>query len=582
MHFPHPLPPPCSAQRNEAVLSLIGSTPLVALRMEPEGMTIHAKCEFLNPSGSIKDRLAQCIILDAEKRGLLQPDSIILECTSGNTGISLAMLGAALGHRVAILMSDSVSGERRQLIQQLGAELILFQSGASYQTGIDLSLEMAANDRRYFLPCQFENPLNAEDHIHTTGQEILRQVPRAVDAFVAGFGTGGSLAGWGKAIKARCPDARVYAMEPDEAAMLSGEMPCCHWIEGVSGGFIPALLRTAPLDGTVKVKSTEAMAMTQRLKRQFGLLVGTSSGANVAAAVKIAQDLPPGACVVTLLCDRAERYFSTRLFADFTSPKQPITVRITHDDIVNVPKSTPYHSAVDRASSPGCPNHAPLNLVASPAPMSASSKWISRASSDPALSSSSATVSRSCLTTNPPFRSPPSSSPLSANISPRKEDTRAEPHQLRPQGLPCARVPATCANPSTASTASPPTNSRSPPPVTPCSSSPTSAATASSSSTLTEPAHGSRQNASKPAASAGPPPASPANGGSSSTPKPCNFSSTASTSAEPPSSPGMNVRIDTQKSQKLVKVRHVDCYYICSGKRHPTRHPTAPQPPRRA
>ncbi len=175
--------------------------------MEPEGVTIHAKCEFLNPSGSIKDRLAQCIILDAEKRGLLQPDSIILECTSGNTGISLAMLGAALGHRVSILMSDSASGERRQLIQQLGAELILFKSGASYQTGIDLSLEMAANDRRYLLP------------------------------------------------------------------------------------------------------------------RQFGLLVGTSSGAN-AAAVRVAQDLPPDACVVTLLCDRAERYFSTRLFADFTSPPQ--------------------------------------------------------------------------------------------------------------------------------------------------------------------------------------------------------------------------------------------------------------------
>jgi len=319
-------PSPPAVRRNDAVLSLIGNTPLLELRFEPEGVTVHAKCEFLNPSGSIKDRLAQCIILDAEKRGLLQPDSIILECTSGNTGISLAMLGAALGHHVAILMSESASCERRQIIQQFGAELILFQSGGSYQTGIDLSLEMAAKDPRYFLPRQFENPLNAEDHVHSTGQEILWQVPRLVDAFVVGFGTGGSLAGCGKAIKARCPNAKVYAMEPDEAAMLAGEMPCCHWIEGVSGGFIPPLLRSAPLDGTIKVKSTEALAMTQRLNREFGLLVGTSSGANVAAAVKIAQDLRPEACVVTLLCDRAERYFSTRLFTDPAPPPQTATV----------------------------------------------------------------------------------------------------------------------------------------------------------------------------------------------------------------------------------------------------------------
>ena len=314
-------------QRNEAVLSLIGNTPLVELRFKPEGVTIHAKCEFLNPSGSIKDRLAQSIILDAERRGLLQPDSIILECTSGNTGISLAMLGAALGHRVAILMSNSASCERRQIIKQFGAELILFESGGSYQTGIDLSIEMAARDARYFLPRQFENPLNAEDHIHTTGQEILWQAPAPVDAFVAGFGTGGTLAGCGKAIKERCPNARVFAMEPDEAAMLAGELPCCHWIEGVSGGFVPPLLRSAPLDGSIKVKSSEALAMSQRLNRQFGLLVGTSSGANVAAALKIAQDLAPGACVVTILCDRAERYFSTRLFADpCPPPPQPAAV----------------------------------------------------------------------------------------------------------------------------------------------------------------------------------------------------------------------------------------------------------------
>jgi cysteine synthase A len=194
--------------------------------------------------------------------------------------------------------------------------VILFKTTSGYQTGIDISLEMAARDQRYFLPRQFENPLNAADHEHTTGQEILRQLSGPIDAFVAGYGTGGTLAGCGRAIKTRHPDARIIAMEPAEAALLSGEMPCCHSIEGVTGGFIPPLLRQAPLDGAVKVKSEEALAMARRLAAQFGLLVGTSSGANTAAALRVARDLPPGACVVTMLCDRAERYFSTRLFQD--------------------------------------------------------------------------------------------------------------------------------------------------------------------------------------------------------------------------------------------------------------------------
>ena len=298
------------------VLTLIGNTPTVPLHFKPEGLTIYAKCEFLNPSGSVKDRLAMTVILDAQRRGLLHKDSIILECTSGNTGIALAMVGAALGYRVAILMSEGASIERRQIIRQFGAELILFQSNKGYQTGIDLSLDMAAKDTRYFLPKQFENPLNAEDHENTTGPEILNQVPGPIGAFVAGYGTGGTLAGCGKAIKKQYPNARIIAMEPAEAALLCGEMPCCHWIEGVTGGFIPPLLRSAPLDGEIKVASVEAVNMAKRLNQEFGLLVGTSSGANVAAALKIAATVPTGTNVVTLLCDRAERYFSTRLFHD--------------------------------------------------------------------------------------------------------------------------------------------------------------------------------------------------------------------------------------------------------------------------
>ena len=310
------------SQPARAVLSLIGNTPLVRLHFHPEDVAIYAKCEFLNPSGSIKDRLAKCVVLDAERRGLLKPGSIILECTSGNTGIALAMVGAAAGYGVTILMSETASVERRLLIQQFGAELVLFKSNDGYETGIRLSQEMARRDERYFLPRQFENPINAEDHEHSTGQEILEALPGSVDAFVAGYGTGGTLAGVGKAVKDRDPLALVIAMEPAEAALLCGEMPCCHSIEGVTGGFIPPLLRSAPLDDEFKVRSSDALAMTRRLHREFGLLVGTSSGANVFAALAIASKLGPDPTVVTILCDRAERYFSTQLFSPGTTTSQ--------------------------------------------------------------------------------------------------------------------------------------------------------------------------------------------------------------------------------------------------------------------
>ncbi|MBP6506556.1 MAG: cysteine synthase family protein [Opitutaceae bacterium] len=297
------------------LFALIGHTPLIPLRFAAEGLTVYAKAEFCNPSGSIKDRLAMTILLDARARGLLWPDTTILECTSGNTGISLAMVGTALGCRVKILMSDTASIERRHLMRHLGAELQLFKAGKGYQTGIDLSHEMAAADPRYFLPRQFENPLNALDHEENTGPEIIAQMAQRVDAFVSGFGTGGTLTGCGRALKKHHPAVQVIVMEPSEAAMLSGEMPCCHSIEGVSGGFVPPLLAGAPIDGRVKVSSADALAMTCRLARDFGLLVGTSSGANVHAALQTAGRLGPAARVATILCDRAERYYSTNLFA---------------------------------------------------------------------------------------------------------------------------------------------------------------------------------------------------------------------------------------------------------------------------
>jgi len=195
--------------------------------------------------------------------------------------------------------------------------VILLPDGGTYQAGIDLSREMAARDPRYFLPHQFDNPLNVDDHEQHTGPEILRQVAGPIDAFVAGYGTGASLGGCGRAVKTRFPNARIVAMEPAEDEMHGAECRCCFCIEGVAGkGFVPPLLRHAPLDATVKISAEAAMWMTRRLHREFGLLVGTSSGANVTAAMCVARDLPAGATVVTLLCDRAERYFSTPLFSE--------------------------------------------------------------------------------------------------------------------------------------------------------------------------------------------------------------------------------------------------------------------------
>lgn len=303
-----------AAQSVPEIFSLIGRTPLLPLRFGAEGLTIYAKAEFTNPSGSIKDRLALSILLDARNRGLLRPDSIILECTSGNTGISLAMVGTALGYRVRILMSENASVERRHLMRHLGAEIELFKPLRGYLTGIELSRKLAAADPRIFLPRQFENPLNALDHEEHTGPEIIAQM-KNVDAFVSGYGTGGTLTGCGRALKRHHPAVQIVAMEPAEAAMLSGESPCCHTIEGVAGGYVPPLLTGAAIDRVEKVSSADALAMTRRLAREFGLLVGTSSGANVCAALQTARRLGPAARVVTILCDRAERYYSTSLFA---------------------------------------------------------------------------------------------------------------------------------------------------------------------------------------------------------------------------------------------------------------------------
>jgi cysteine synthase A len=291
---------------------------MMRLEFEPEGAAVFAKCEFLNPSGSIKDRLAKTVVDDAEKRGALNRDSIILECSSGNTGVAFAMLGAARGYGVTIVISEHASRVRRQLIEHFGAKVVCFP-GENYWDGVELTRKMAAAEPRYFLPRQFENPLNPEDHEHATGREIIAQVPGAIDGLVAGYGTGGTLAGVGAALRRRYPAVQVHAMEPAEAALLLGETSCCHRIEGVADGFVPPLMRGVKLDGVVKITSAAATRMARRLAHEFGLLVGISSGANVAAALELGARLQASGgrnapVVVTLLCDRAERYFSTALF----------------------------------------------------------------------------------------------------------------------------------------------------------------------------------------------------------------------------------------------------------------------------
>jgi cysteine synthase len=301
-------------RRLSPIGALIGHTPLLPLVFDEEGVTVQAKAEFLNPSGSIKDRFALAVIEDAEKRGQLQPDSVILECSSGNTGVALSMIGAAKGYRVKIVISEVASRERRLLMEHFGAEVVTF-GGDDYWTGVKLTRELAAKDPRYFLPRQFENPLNVQDHEAGTGAEILQQMPGPIDAFVAGYGTGGTLAGVSRALRREHPELRVFVMEPAEAAILLGESPCAHHIEGISDGFLPPLMEGVRYDGVIKVRSEEAMRMAQRLAIEFGLPVGTSSGANIVACLHVAKSLRQDARIVTLLCDRAERYFSTQLFS---------------------------------------------------------------------------------------------------------------------------------------------------------------------------------------------------------------------------------------------------------------------------
>ena len=294
------------------VLDSIGHTPMIRLKHASveTGCNVYGKAEFLNPGGSIKDRIARYIILEAERRGELEPGMTIMEVTSGNTGIALAMVGAMRGYRVVIIMPETVSEERRRMIEFFGAELELLPCVNDMQAAIGKPEALAAKRDDIFLPRQFANPDNVDTHRKTTGPEILRQLKGEIDAFVMGVGTGGTIMGVGRAIRKAGSPARVVAVEPDESAVMSGSDRGCHGIQGLADGFIPELVDLDEIDEIIRITTDDAIEASHVISREEGLLVGISSGANVLAAIQVARELGPGHTVVTMLCDRGERYLS--------------------------------------------------------------------------------------------------------------------------------------------------------------------------------------------------------------------------------------------------------------------------------
>jgi len=272
---------------------------------------MYAKGEFLNPGGCIKDRVAVAMIEGAERDGRLKPDSIIVEPTSGNTGIGIALVGRLKGYPVRIVMPENMSQERKKLIKVLGADLILTPAAKSLPGAVEKVRRLAAEDPRVFVPQQFENPDNPRIHYEETAYELWRQMAGEIDCFVAGVGSGGTLQGIGKFLKEQKPDVRIVAVEPKDVSALLGHEPGLHQIQGIGDGFIPAVLDVALIDEVIEVTDDDAIETTRQLGRDFGLLVGISSGANVWAARQLSARLKGN--IATVLPDRAERYFSTSL-----------------------------------------------------------------------------------------------------------------------------------------------------------------------------------------------------------------------------------------------------------------------------
>ena len=300
---------------------LIGGTPLLELthieKEEQLGAKIFAKLEYLNPAGSVKDRIAKAMLDDAETSGRLKPGSVIIEPTSGNTGIGLAAVAAARGYRIIIVMPETMSVERRQLMKAYGAELVLTEGAKGMKGAIAKADELAAEIPDSFIPGQFVNPANPKAHYETTGPEIWADTDGAVDIFVAGVGTGGTITGVGEYLKARNPKVKVVAVEPATSAVLSTGVAGSHKIQGIGAGFVPEVLNTRVYDEIIPVSNEDAFAAGKRIGKSEGVLVGISSGAAAAAAIELAKRPEnAGKNIVVLLPDTGDRYLSTALFAD--------------------------------------------------------------------------------------------------------------------------------------------------------------------------------------------------------------------------------------------------------------------------
>ncbi|NLZ39328.1 MAG: cysteine synthase A [Firmicutes bacterium] len=299
-----------------SIAELIGQTPMVRLnRITEAGMAeVVVKLEYFNPGGSIKDRIAMSMILAAEKAGKLKPGDTILEPTSGNTGIGLAMLAAARGFRLILVMPDTMSVERRNLLKAYGAKYILTPGAKGMQGSIEKVEEILQEHPEYFVPQQFANPANPEVHRHTTAREILEQTEGKIDAFVAGVGTGGTITGVGEVLKRELPKVQICAVEPATSPVLSGGQPGPHKIQGIGAGFIPSVLNTRIIDQVIPVSNEDAFATARKLAEKEGMLVGISSGAAVFAALQVARRLGPNKRVVVIAPDTGERYLTTELF----------------------------------------------------------------------------------------------------------------------------------------------------------------------------------------------------------------------------------------------------------------------------
>jgi cysteine synthase A len=308
----------------ENILGTIGKTPVVRVqRLGPKHVTLYVKCEFFNPLSSVKDRLAIAIIEDAERKGTLKPGQTVVEATSGNTGIALAMVCAAKGYPFVAIMSDSFSVERRRLMRFLGAKVILTPA-AERGSGMVRKAEELAKKHGWFVARQFENEANPAYHRNTTGPEILQDfVGKRLDYFVTGWGTGGTLTGAGQMIRLARPEVQIIACEPQGAALLSGKPWSPHKIQGWTPDFIPEVLKRDVAHRIVTVADTEAVETTRALARSEGILCGISSGATFAAALKVAAEAPPGAVILAMLPDTGERYLSTLLFEGIADGGDP-------------------------------------------------------------------------------------------------------------------------------------------------------------------------------------------------------------------------------------------------------------------